>query len=262
MPASDLSAAAIANRLTTRRFGRPVYYFDAIGSTMPEAVARARSGDPEGALVIADAQTAGRGRLGRTWLSEGGVNLTFSLVLRPTLDQLRGLPVAACLAGARAVRAVTGLPALIKWPNDLVVEDRKFSGILIDAEILGQTVAQVIYGQGINVNQDVTRFPEIAGTATSLALEAGRPIDRLDLLVRFLAELEAAYDRLLTDPPPIAEWIALSATIGRRVEARSGDRIETGLAEAIDDEGALLVRRDDGSLARLLSGEVTLRPAR
>ncbi|HEX2172847.1 MAG TPA: biotin--[acetyl-CoA-carboxylase] ligase [Dehalococcoidia bacterium] len=257
---TDLSADVIARRLTSQSFGRPVYYYDEIGSTMPEALARARAGDPEGALVIADAQTAGRGRLGRSWLSEGGVNLTFSLVLRPTLDQVRGLPIIAGLAGARAVRAVTGLPAEIKWPNDLVIGDRKFSGILIDAELQGAAVKHVIYGQGINVNQDVSRFPEIAGTATSLAAEAGRPIDRVELLVRVLAELEDAYDRLRSEPPPLTEWMNLSASIGRRVEARSAGGVEIGWAEAVDAEGALLLRRGDGRLVRLISGEVTLRP--
>ncbi len=257
---ADLSAQAIRAALTTRRFGRPTYFFPEIGSTMPEALDRAKAGEPEGTLVITDFQTAGRGRLGRSWLSEPGVNLTFSLILRPTLVQLRGLPLAASLAGVRAVRKVTRLPAQIKWPNDLVVADRKFAGILIDADVQGDRVAQAILGIGLNVNLDVARFPELAGIATSLLAEAGRPFDRLMLLVELLAALEHSYDRLVTGPSLLPEWTAASATVGRRVEARTPAGLEVGLAESVDAEGALWLRRDDGSSVRLVSGEVTLRP--
>ena len=255
---SDLSAEAITAHLTTHRFGRPTYFFPEIGSTMPEARRLAELGEPEGTLVIADAQTAGRGRHGRTWLSEAGVNLTFSLVLWPTLAQLRGLAIATSLAGVEAVRAQTGLPARIKWPNDLVIHDRKFAGILIDSEVQGAEVAHTILGIGLNVNLDVARFPDLAGIATSLAAEAGRSFDRLALLVDLLARLERRYDQLLTGPSLLPEWIAASATLGRRIRASSPAGVETGLAEAIDEEGALLLRRDDGSIARLLAAEVSL----
>ena len=254
----DLSAEAITAGLTTGRFGRPTSFFAEIGSTMPEARRRAEAGAPEGTLVIADAQTAGRGRHGRSWLSEAGVNLTFSLVLRPTLAQLRGLAVATSLAGVEAVWARTGLPARIKWPNDLVIHDRKFAGILIDSELQGTEVAHAILGIGVNVNLEVARFPDLAGIATSLAAEAGCPIDRLALLIELLARLERRYDQLLTGPSLLPEWTAASATLGRRIRATSPAGAEIGLAEAVDDEGALLLRRDDGTLARLLAGEVTL----
>lgn len=257
----DLTAETIRQALGTRRFGRPLYYFDEIGSTMPEAARRAAAGEAEGTLVIADAQVAGRGRLGRTWLSAAGVNLTFSLILRPTPEQLRRLPIAVAVAGVRAVRALTGLPAQIKWPNDLVLHDRKFAGILIDTETIGDQMRWAILGIGLNVNLDVAAFPEIRDSATSLATAAGRSWNRTELLARLLTDLEDCYDRSAAEGALLAEWRDYSATLGRRVEARSAAGVEIGLAEAADDDGALLLRRDDGSLRRLLSGEISLRPA-
>ena len=123
----------------------------------------------------------------------------------------------------------------------------------------GAEIAHTILGIGVNVNLDVARIPDLAGIATSLAAEAGRPLDRLSLLVELLARLERRYDQLLTGPSLLPEWIAASATLGRRIRASSPAGIEMGLAEAIDEEGALLLRRDDGSIARLLAAEVSLR---
>ena len=264
MARADLGAA-VAAALNTRRLGRPLNFRASVGSSNDEARVLARAGAPEGTAVLADAQTAGRGRLGRGWQSPAGEGIWLSLVLRPALPapETPRLTLAAAVAVAEAIRA-HGVPAGIKWPNDILVDGRKCCGILTEMELLGEAVAFVILGIGLNVNQ--AGFPpEIAAQATSLRLALGQPLERVALACAILERLEVRYDQLLAGEAAavLGAWRALSVTLGHRVRVTpaTGGPALVGEAADVDADGALLLRRDDGRVERLLAGEVSLREA-
>ena len=256
---SDLSVSQIEASLSGR-FGRPLRYFDEISSTNPEAMAWAMAGAPEGAIVVADHQTGGKGRWGRSWFSLPGRLLQFSLILRPRLAPERhGLLTAALgVASARAVRAVTAVGVEIKWPNDLVVAGKKISGMLVESVLAGPEITVAVCGIGINVGLSADEIPkDLRGRASSLAIEIrgkGREQapSRSELLARILAEIEVRYVAIgggnATDL--VREARDLSAVIGRGVVIRSADgtTIE-GIAEDLDDDAALVVRTVDRSMA-------------
>jgi BirA family biotin operon repressor/biotin-[acetyl-CoA-carboxylase] ligase len=183
------------DRLAGTRFGT-VRFYEELGSTNTELVEDARAGAPEGLVIVADHQTAGRGRLGRTWSAEPGTALLVSVLLRPPLP-ISEVPVvlmAAGLAGCDGVEAAAGFRPRLKWPNDLVVDDRKLAGLL--TESTPGEVTAVILGLGVNVT--AAAYPgELAAEATSCEEQAGRPVDRAELLVAFLAALEARYATVL-----------------------------------------------------------------
>lgn len=247
--------------LSTRRFGREIVYLPSTGSTMDVARARATQGAAEGLVVVADEQTAGRGRLGRGWVAPAGVNLYVSLLVRPAVAALKRLGMVAPLAVADAVTAVSGLDVRFKWPNDVRVGERKLCGVLIEAELAGELPAFAVVGIGLNVNLDLAQFPAIAGTATSIARELGRPVSREETLAALLNAFERRYDCPDGEALRLA-WRARLDTLGRTVDVAFAGRSEHGVAEDVDGEGSLLLRRADGSIVTLPSGEVTLRGAR
>ncbi len=235
--------------------GRACYAFRTIDSTQDELRRLAEAGDPEGALVLADHQTLGRGRQGRRWLDQPGTNLLLSVLLRPPVPAAwtPQLSLLAALASAEALGAATELAIRIRWPNDLLVRERKVAGILAEAAVTGERVAHVVVGIGINVNQ--TEFPaDLSTRATSLALEAGRRLDREPLLETLLVSLDRWYARYLSEGfSPVRErWSQASVTLGDRV---NGGGI-TGIAVDLDADGALLVRTAEGDLVRLVTGEL------
>lgn len=265
-----LSVAEIEAGLKTQRFGRPVEAHEAIGSTNERAKEMARQGAPEGLLVTAEQQTAGKGRLGRPWQTPAGRALALSLLLRPLIPPTAAprLTLVAAVAVAEAVRAVTGLPVGIKWPNDLQSGGKKLCGILTEMEAEIEQVRFIVLGIGLNVNQTIEEFPpELRETATSLRLAGGGavPLARLPLLQAILERLEACYDQFLSGgwPELLAAWRELSVTLGRpvRVIPASGEPVWEGTAFDLDPEGALLVRRPDGAVERVIAGEVSIRPA-
>jgi BirA family biotin operon repressor/biotin-[acetyl-CoA-carboxylase] ligase len=229
------------------------------GSTNADVLALARDGAPEGTVVVADHQTAGRGRLSRTWEAPPGSSLLLSVLTRPVTGPLE-LPVEAIhrvstalgVAAAEALAAVAGVPARIKWPNDLVVDvegddgtgTRKLSGILAETHLEGGTVAALVVGIGINVNWPEELPEALAGTATAANLVAGRFIDRDDLLVGLLERFGHWYGRL-GEPTGAAELLAryrsLSATLGRRVRVELPGEVVEGDAFDLTADGHLLV---------------------
>jgi BirA family biotin operon repressor/biotin-[acetyl-CoA-carboxylase] ligase len=264
-PPADIAEALEASRGRRGRFGTPLYYFPTIGSTNDLAARLAAGGAPEGTTVAAEAQTAGRGRLGRTWFSPQGAGLYVSVVIRPdggsqaaVCGQLPTvLTLAAGVALAEAVRETTGLRAEIKWPNDLVVERRKLAGILAEASAQGPAFEYVILGFGINV-RPVTYPPEVAHRATSIEAELGRPVDRGLLLAKAMENLAACRDALRGGDIAgvLARWRRLSpGAVGARVEWRTPAGFVTGRTAGLDDDGALLVERD-GRIERVVAGEV------
>ena len=232
-----------------------VEHFDTIDSTNRYVLDEARAGAEAGLVAVADHQTAGRGRLGRTWEALPGSSLLVSVLLRPELpvDRLSRLTQAAALALADAVAAAAGVRAQLKWPNDLVVHDKKLAGFLAEAEFTGRAARAVVIGAGCNLTADAFP-PELAAHATAVELEAGHTVDRDALLAAFLDALAA---RLLDLDATLADARARSATLGRRVIVElPGARVLEGTATELADDGSLVVRDDDRHNHTVAVGDV------
>jgi len=253
----NLVAATVRQGLFTRIVGRRLLYYPELSSTMDEAGKLGEGDTEEGAVVVAEVQSAGRGRQGRSWVSQPG-NLLVSVLFRPSLDALPFISIIGGIAAARAVRKVTGLEANIKWPNDLLIGGRKVAGILAESAIAGDTVWYAVLGVGMNVSLDTGQTEEISSFATSVNAAAGKEVPREDLLRQFLMDLDSLYLALGQGKSPIVEWQDLLETTGRRLIATWGDDTFTGVAEGTDGLGSLLLRQDDGTLLTLTAGDVTL----
>jgi BirA family biotin operon repressor/biotin-[acetyl-CoA-carboxylase] ligase len=260
--------------LETRWLGRAYEWLGSCASTNDLAAARAREGANEGLVIATEAQTAGRGRLGRTWHSPAGQNLTLSILLRPARPAAE-IPPVTLLAGAAVARALAamGLRPRLKWPNDvqLVVGDagagpgavRKVAGILTEMASEGGRVGHVVVGLGLNVN--TASFPdELAARATSLRLASGRPFDRAAVLAAVLSAFEPLYDDFQRRGPAagIAAWQEHAALGERCRVSQPGGAIGLavpleGVALGVDADGALRLRDDSGHIHRVLSGEIS-----
>ena len=259
MPASVVAEMLRAG-LYTAVIGRSVRYYQSTASTMDDAAQCARDGADEGAVVVAETQTASRGRLGRRWVSDAG-NLYFSVLFRPNADALPLLSPLAGVAVARAIRQAAGLYPAIKWPNDIMIDGRKVAGILAESAMSGSRIEHAIVGIGVNVALDTSADPEIAATAASLNQLAGADVDRAELLRRILQHLDALYLDLKRGRSPVPEWRRWLDTLGQRVTVTHHGNANTGLAEDIDEHGNLLLRTDAGQLLTLTAGDITLRTA-
>lgn len=257
----SLSAAAITDGLGTHSLGRRVIYVPQVASTNDVAKQLAVAGEPEGTLVITDEQTAGRGRMARTWIAPPRSSILMSLVLRPPLEpgQLARVTMAVALGTCDGIRATTQLPVQLKWPNDVLVGEAKCAGILAEADLVEDRVQFVIVGLGLNVNFNARSVAGIPPNATTLATELGRSFPRAALVQSVLEAIEPYYDRVTAGESLHTEWAARLATLNRRVHVRAPWGEETGWAESVDADGALLLRRPDGSLVRLIAGDVTLK---
>ena len=241
---------------------RRIEWHAEVDSTQRVARELAHDGAEEGTIVIAEAQTAGRGRLGRTWHSPPGANLYCSIILRPALapDVVPQVALVAGLGVAEAIEGV-GLAAALKWPNDVLVGGRKVVGILTEMEAELERVRVVIIGIGVNVNAQPGDFPPyLRDKATSLAIAAGRPIDRLQLTARMLASLERVYGRFLDGGFPALrdEWNRRAALTGRQVTVTVSGTDVAGEVVGIDEDGALRLVDRTGGVHRILAGEVTI----
>jgi BirA family biotin operon repressor/biotin-[acetyl-CoA-carboxylase] ligase len=225
---------------------------------MDVAREEAQKGAAEGTVVIADEQTAARGRLARVWLSPRG-NIALSVILHPRLSDLPSMIMLASLAVVNSVEAATGLKSQIKWPNDVLVNGRKLCGILIESDLRGSTVSHVVIGIGINVNLRPADFPEILPIATSLSQELGSEVSRLNVLRCLLVEIERLYLALSSGESLYPEWRDRLVTLGRRVHVKTGEVVYEGVAESVASDGSLWLRGPDGSLTRIVAGDVTLR---
>lgn len=250
----------ILHRLGTRRFRGPIHYFDTTTSTNDLAKALGAEGAPEGTLVVAEAQSAGRGRLGRNWLSPPGVGLYVSLLLRPPLptQELPPLTLAAAVAGVQAVARVAGVAPGIKWPNDLLLSGKKLGGILTELESDRNLRPYVVVGLGLNINnRDFT--PELEGLATSLARELKRPLPRVPILKAWLEEFDRLYQEFLHQGMEniIRQWSKHSVTLGRWVRVRQGERYLEGRALEVTPDGVLLLETAPGQIEQVLCGEIS-----
>ncbi len=258
MREDSLSPASITDGLGTRFVGQRVRYFSRLASTMEVAKREAQQGAVEGTVIIAEEQTAGRGRIKRAWLSPRG-SVALSIILYPDAACLSSLVMLASLAVVHSVETVTGLKPGIKWPNDVVINDRKVCGILIESDLRGHRVDYAIIGIGININLRISDFPEISQTATSLSSELGRDVSRLDIVRCLLIELERLYLDLQAGGSVYEEWRDNLVTLGRQVLAISGETVYEGIAESVAGDGSLMLRQTDGKLNRIVAGDVSLR---
>lgn len=248
---------SIRNRLNTEFVGQQLHYYPSLTSTMDTARKAAKEGAAEGTVVIANTQTAGRGRLGRAWLSPKG-SLSMSLILKPSLDNLPQLIMIASLAVVRAIKEVAGLETQIKWPNDVLIKGKKVCGILIENEVKGDKVDFAIIGIGINVNLNPSAFPEISEIATSLSHELGKEIPKAKFTTTLLFELEQLYLEAQAGAPLYKEWRGRLETLGRWIQVKTGNTTEQGRTETVTATGNLILRRADGSLTEIVAGDVTV----
>lgn len=249
--------------LKTRTFARHLHCYQKIGSTNATAVELAEAGAPEGTVVVAEEQTKGRGRLGRSWDSAPGMGIWSSVIMRPNVspEQVTGLSLVAALAFAETAESELGIDIQLKWPNDGLIAGKKVCGILLELSAEADRVHYVVCGTGINVAQQKTDFPPaLRKIATSLAIGAGRAVDRLAFYRVFLHRLETLYNRFRKNGlvPLLPDYRQRSVLLGKKVTVRHGRNKVTGTAVAIHDTGALVVKARGKELI-LHAGEATLR---
>jgi BirA family transcriptional regulator, biotin operon repressor / biotin---[acetyl-CoA-carboxylase] ligase len=251
----------LRKRLKGSLFGKRVFHFFKTDSTNRVAMELGYAGEPEGTVVLAEEQTAGRGRAGRAWHSDRGTGLYFTLLLRPKLSPAQAplLTMLAGLSAHTAIEAQTALNVELKWPNDLLLNGKKFGGILTEMHAEPSAVRFVIVGIGINVNQE--KFSsELAATATSLRKESGKLHYRLELLVRLLAQFENDYNRFLREGPAfvVERFQSVSSFAqGRRVRVDTGTDSYLGTTAGLSPEGLLLVGKDNGPVVIVIAGDVS-----
>ena len=267
-PADAFSSSEIASRLQTRWAGRTLYFFESTGSTNPDAKRFAEEGAPHGTIVVADRQTAGRGRRGRTWSSPSGKSIYFTIVVRPAFapDKASMITLVMALSVAQAIEEVTGLPAQIKWPNDIVVHKKKVCGILTEMSMTPEMdeIQFVVAGVGVNTNHNgPEEFPEeIRETAASLKMESGEHIDRAGLLERILARFEENYDcfERIQDLSTLREaYQAHLINMDTQVLVLDPAGEYAGISRGISETGELIVERENGDRVLVYAGEVSVR---
>lgn len=270
----SLKATAVSTALKTRWLGRNYHYLAVVGSTNDLLKQWADDKNrylPPGALILADFQTAGRGRLERRWKAPPGTALLFSVLLRPRWpeERLSWIIMLAGLAIAEAIEEITGLTARLKWPNDVVIDLdgrwHKVCGLLVEGNIEpADRLAQIILGIGVNVNIPADQLPAATTPATSLLAATGRPVARLALLAKILERLEQHYEAAENGRSPQPAWTARLVTIGQPVTVTRLDHGRTavveGVAEGANGWGHLLVRDAAGALHTVTAGDVTLHP--
>ena len=253
----------LESRMDTEWAGRPVKFYDSLGSTNLQAKMDAENGAPEGTLIVADMQTAGRGRKGRAWSSPAGTNVYFTLILKPDLavELSSMVTLVMGLAVAEGIRNVSGVETGIKWPNDIVVNGKKVCGMLAEMSVEREYIHYIVVGAGINVGkQDFP--PEIADTATSLWAECGQEVPRAELIAGVMKAFEECYAVFRRDGnlAGLAErYSALLVNQGREVRVLDPKGEFQGIARGINDTGELLVELADGTVTPVYAGEVSVR---
>lgn len=261
--ADVITGPELASMLRTQWLGKRIEYFPETDSTNIQARRLAEEGAPSGTLAVADCQKAGKGRRGRSWVSPPGTGIWMSLVLRPDILPASAsmVTLVAGMAAAKGIRAVTGLDAGIKWPNDVVVRGRKVCGILTEMSTEEESIRHVVVGMGINVNTE--EFPEeLLETATSLKLESGAQVKRSPVIAAVAEAFEDYYSRFLKtcDMGLLKEeYNEILVNRGRMVRVLEPGNEYQGKALGIGSDGSLLVEREDGKVGTVISGEVSVR---
>ncbi|RJP29612.1 MAG: biotin--[acetyl-CoA-carboxylase] ligase [Candidatus Omnitrophota bacterium] len=253
-----LFASEITSGLNTKFIGRKIYYFDHLSSTMEVALQLGLKNAPEGTLVLAEGQSKGRGRLGRSWISPKFKGIYLSVILRPKISP-NAIPVITLLSAVsicEAIHNITGLSCQIKWPNDVLIANKKVSGVLTELNAEADQTSFVIIGAGINVNNDKK---DLIASATSLKEHKKSPIDRVKLLQEVLARLEHNYIIFQkgSSAPVLERWREFSSTLNRRIRINSYRLHIEGQAIDIDSDGALMIREDSGIIRKVTAGDIT-----
>ncbi len=250
----------IDGALRTRRIGKKdIYHYETIASTNDRAYELAEEGAPEGTLVVAESQTKGKGRVGRTWVSPKGGGIYMSLILRPDIetDEIPTLTLIAALDMVKAIEDVSSLSSMIKWPNDILIDNKKVCGILTEIKAQPDMVDFMVLGIGINVNTAKQKLPP---EGTSLRNEKGESINRIQVIKSFLENFEKDYIKLgkkgfasLRD-----ECKKYSLVLDKKIKIEEHNRKIEGIAKDIDEKGVLIVKTKSGKLERIFSGDVFL----
>jgi BirA family biotin operon repressor/biotin-[acetyl-CoA-carboxylase] ligase len=249
----------ISSRIKSKIFGKRIRIYDVIDSTNLRALEMIREGEIEGTLVIAEEQTAGRGRRGNAWLSERGKNLLFSIIIKPFIvrDAFGLISLTAAISVARAVQSLYNFSPECKWPNDIMAGGRKICGILPEGVLRGDKYLGISLGMGINVNQ--SNFPpEIVKKSASLSMLIGKELDRFELLAEVLLHLESNLERLAKGYKCeiLNEWKSNSFQFGQKIAVAVNGHIFQGIAEDLADDGGLIVRGGEKKL-KILAGDVS-----
>lgn len=252
----------LQERLSTRILGNKLFVFETIDSTNTCARTLAQAGTEEGAVVLAEFQSEGKGRLGRRWQANPGENLLFSVILRPSIPRASAgfLTFYASVAVARAIDETCGCSIECKWPNDLLLNGRKVCGILLENSIEQDVVECSVVGVGLNVNQ--TDFPaDLGATAASLKSILGHSIDRVDLLAEILRSFERSYDEVKRSSfgTLVADWVSRCRMFGRKVTVSQDGQLVTGTALGLHDDGGLLLDTPGGRRT-IYAGDISLNP--
>ncbi len=261
----DLSIEEIRNALSkgSHKIGSNLLFYKTVASTNALCVEMAHKGSKEGLVIIADEQTSGRGRLGRTWVSPAGKNLYMSILLIPPIAP-RDATILTLMSGVAcciALRKLLLIPIHLKWPNDLIANDKKIGGILTEISADMDKIYRAVIGIGININADSDDFPEeVRQIATSVQKETGSQFGRTEIALEVLKEFDRWYEILLTNGKKdiLSEWRDCSSTIGRKVKVTIGNQVFKGIAEEIDQEGLLILKLFDGSFMKVDAGDVTM----
>jgi BirA family biotin operon repressor/biotin-[acetyl-CoA-carboxylase] ligase len=255
------SASGLKQGLRTRTIGREIVHLAETASTNILAMDLAHKGATDGTVVIAEVQTGGKGRMGRAWASPRG-NLYLSVILRPEVPVHKAplITLMGAVAVASAVREHLGIPAGIKWPNDILIAGKKVAGLLTEMSAETDRIRHIVLGIGVNVNMDIRELPaDVRRTATTLAAVAAARVDRTAFAKALMVGLDSWYHRFLkSDAEVLDAWNKLNVTIGSRVAVAGAGTVLEGLARGVDAEGRLIVKLDDGSLRQVTAGDVTI----
>jgi BirA family biotin operon repressor/biotin-[acetyl-CoA-carboxylase] ligase len=252
-----ISPEAVVKDLKTRFIGQKIIHYPTLNSTMEAAKREAIWGAEAGTVIVADEQTTGRGRSQHIWLSPAG-SLSLSVILRPNLDNLPYMVMLTSVAVTYGIQLVTGLKPQIKWPNDILIKEKKVCGILIENDIRRNSLKHTIIGIGINVNLRLKDHPEIAPIATSLSDELGVEVPRVNILRQLLTEMDRLYQSLAQGDFVLEQWKKHLGTLGQKVQVNQGDQVYRGTAESVNRDGSLMLRQDNGSLIKIIAGDVYL----
>lgn len=262
-PIFELDPERVKNNLDCNLIGSEVLLLDVVDSTNERVKELLKEGAPEGLVVIADSQTSGKGRMGRSWVSPPGLGIYLSVLLTPTLSP-RQFPSLTLLAGVAAVTAINEFshtPAMLKWPNDILLKGKKLCGILCELLPLENQRSGVVVGIGININHSATQFPkELRHSATSLKIENGAPVDRFHLVRSLLNHLDSEYEAcLVAGPAPLVKkWTEHTDMFDKQISLKQGKSVIHGTAVRLDPLGNLVIRTPDGREHSFEGGEVTL----
>jgi len=252
-----LFPSEISWHLDTKFIGKKIYYFDVLASTMDIATELGIKGAPEGTLVLAEAQAQGRGRLGRSWLSPKYKGIYMSLILKPNIlpNSAPVLTLLSAVSICEAIKEFVGLDIQIKWPNDLLLSNKKLGGILTELNAEMDATRFIVIGIGLNVNNERKALPY---GATSLKEQKGENISRIGLLQEILRKLEANYHLFQKEgsQPIVEKWRNYSLTLGKRVKISCHREHREGEAIDIDTDGGLLIRKDSGLVEKIMAGDV------